>query len=245
MNNRNNIQDELNGLNSNLASNANGTPFSVPEGYFEGLAGSVLSKIKADQVVSASEEISQLSPLLAGISRELPYSVPQNYFQSNLEALPFLISDEKESLVLSFVEKEMPYEVPRGYFANLPEQVIEKINNGKTSGKLAPLAKRKWMRLAVAAVMAGVITISGIAYFNGKSNSSASNVPVTVALKKASTEDLKQFIKNNDASVTDQMQLTAKNSPRPDQKLFKDVSDKDLEAFLDQVPTEDVDVDVN
>jgi len=245
MNNRNNIQDELNSLNSDLASNAEGTPFSVPEGYFEGLADSVLTKIKGELVVSASEETSQLSPLLAAISRTSPYSVPDNYFQSNIETLPFLISQDEDSLVLSFVEKEMPYEVPTGYFASLPEQVIEKVGEGKTSGKVVSLTKRKWMRLAVAAVMAGVITVSGIAYFNGKSHSSVANVPVAVELKKASTEDLKQFIKNNDASVTDQTQLTAKNNSKPDQKIFKDVSDKDLQAFLDQVPTEDVDVDVN
>jgi len=244
MNNLDNIQDELNSLNSNLASKANGAPYSVPQGYFEGLADSVLAKIRADQVVAASEEIAQLSPLLAGISRNLPYSVPENYFQSNFETLPFLISENEELLVLSFVEKEMPYVVPTGYFANLPEQIIERLGNGKTSGRIVPLMKRKWMRLAVAAVMAGVITISGIAYFNGK-NSSSTNVPVAVQLKKASTEDLKQFIKNTDASVTDQTQLTAKNSSKPDQKIFKDVSDKDLQAFLDQVPTDDVDVDVN
>lgn len=245
MNNRNTIQDELNSLNSNLASNADGTPYAVPEGYFESLANSVLAKIKGEEVVSVSEEIAQLSPLLAGISRELPYSVPENYFQSNLETLTFLISENEQSLVLSFVEKEMPYEVPTGYFANLPEQVIEKIGDNKSAGKVVPLTKRKWMRLAVAAVIAGVITISGIAYFNGKSNSSTTNVPVAVALKKASTEDLKQFIKNTDVTVTDQTQLTAKNTSKPDQKIFKDVSDKDLQAFLDQVPTEDVDVDVN
>lgn len=244
MNNRNTIQDELNGLNSDLASNASGTPFSVPEGYFEGLANAVLAKIKGDQVVSASEEIAQLSPLLAGISK-LPYSVPENYFQSNLETLPFVISDNEESVVLSFVEKQMPYEVPTGYFANLPEQVIEKVDNGKTPGRVVPFMKRKWMRLAVAAVMAGVITISGIAYFNGRSGGSAANVPVAVELKKASTEDLKQFIKNTDVSVTDQTQLTAKNNTKPDQKIFKDVSDNDLQAFLDQVPTEDADLDVN
>lgn len=245
MNNRNTIQDELNSLSSNLAPDANGTPFLVPEGYFEGLAAAVLAKIKGEQVVSASEEIAQLSPLLAAISKKPPYSVPEHYFQSNLETLPFLISEDEESLVLSFVEKEMPYQVPAGYFANLPEQVIEKAGNGTKSGRVVSLMKRKWMRLAVAAVLTGLITISGIAYFNGKSSTSAANVPVAVELKKATTEDLKQFIKNTDASVIDQTQLTAKNSSQPDQKLFKDVSDKDLQAFLDQVPTEDVDLDVN
>src|SRR4029079_11307843 len=128
---RDNIQDELKGLDSNLPSAQNSTPYSVPEGYFEGFAASVLSRIKAQEAGSAAEEIASLSPLLASISRTMPYEVPGDYFQINIEVLPAITADTEESLILSFIEKEMPYEVPKGYFANFPEQVVEKIETSR------------------------------------------------------------------------------------------------------------------
>jgi hypothetical protein len=243
MNKRNTIQDELNELNSGLNPNSNDTPYSVPEGYFEGLASSVLAKIKGEMTVSASDEIAQLSPLLAGISRKLPYSVPENYFQSNIENLGAFTSESEDSLVLSFIEKEMPYQVPTGYFANLPEQVLEKVSDSSRSAKVVPMMKRKWMRLAVAAAVTGIMAISGFFYFNNR-GSSATPDPVT-AVKKASTEELNEFIKSTVVNVTDdKAPATAKNTTES-KKIFNDVSDKELDAFLSQMPTDDDDIDIN
>jgi hypothetical protein len=248
MNNRNTIQDELNELNSGLNSNSNNTPYSVPEGYFDDLAASVLAKIKGEQPVSASEEIAQLSPLLAGISRKLPYSVPDDFFQSNIEGLKAFTSESEESLVLSFVDKQMPYEVPAGYFANVPDQVLQKISDRT---KVVPM-RRKWMRLAVAAAVTGIITLSGITYFNNRGPQTATGndgaVPAAVVIEKASTEELNEFLNATAADVTDdRTQVTAKSTPpkKEVKKLFNDVSDKELEAFLNQVPTDEEEFDIN
>ncbi len=246
MNNRNTIQDELNELNSRLNAGSSGTPYSVPEGYFEELAASVLAKIKGEETVSGSEEITQLSPLLAAIPRTMPYAVPDNYFQSNLEGLKAFTSESEESLVLSFIEKEMPYEVPTGYFANLPEKVLEKVSN--RGAKIVPMKRSNWMRLAIAAMITGIVAVSGIAYFNSRGgHTTNTTVPVNMALKKASTEELNDFIKNTAVTITDnKAPVTAKNkSAKTDRnKLFEGVSDKELDAFLNQVPT-DEEVDIN
>jgi hypothetical protein len=242
MSNRNTIQDELNDLNSGLNPNSNNTPYSVPDGYFEGLAASVLAKIKGEAPVSASEEIAQLSPLLAGISRKLPYSVPENYFHSNIDGLEAFTSESEESLVLSFIEKEMPYEVPAGYFANVPEQVLEKISD--RGAKVIPMMKRKWVRLAVAAMVTGIIAISGIAYFNNKGTNDPAVDPVAKVLKKTSTQELNEFIKSTVVDVT--TPVTAQSSPsKTEKRLFDDVSDKELDAFLSQVPTDVDEIDIN
>src|SRR5689334_4168705 len=127
MNSQDNIQDELRGLNSDLPASQNSTPFSVPEGYFEGLAGNILAKIKAGGAESATDEIASLSPLLAGISRDMPYAVPYQYFQSNIEDLPYVVGEDASSAILTLVERVTPYQVPTGYFANFPEQVLEKV----------------------------------------------------------------------------------------------------------------------
>jgi hypothetical protein len=241
MNKRNTIQDELNELNSGLNPNSDNTPYSVPEGYFEGLASSVLAKIKGEAPVSASEEIVQLSPFLAGIPRKLPYTVPENYFQSNIENLGAFTSENEESLVLSFIEKEMPFEVPSGYFANLPEQVLEKVSD--RSAKVVPMMKRKWMLLAVAAVVTGIMAISGFFYFNNRGGGSTTD-PVT-AVKKASTEELNDFIKSTVVNVTDNKAPVTANNTTETKKIFNDVSDKELDAFLSQLPTDDEDIDIN
>lgn len=248
MNNRNTIKSELNELNSGLDAHSDATPYSVPEGYFENLAASVLAKIKGEEPVSASEEIAQLSPLLAGISRNLPYSVPDGFFEDNLEGLKAFTSESEESLVLSFVDRQMPYEVPAGYFANLPEQVLEKLSH--RPAKLVPI-RRRWTRLAVTAMLTGLVALSGILYFNNRAshstNEGAASVPVAVQLKKVSTEELNEFIKNAAIDITDdKAQVTAKNrSPKKEtRQLFNDVSDRELEAFLNQMPTEE-EIDIN
>jgi hypothetical protein len=239
MNSRNNIHDELNELNSGLNSNSN-NPYFVPEGYFEGLAASVLAKIKGESPASAMEELVQLSPFLADISKKMPYAVPEDFFQSNIEGLKAFTSESEESLVLSFIDKEMPYEVPVGYFANVPEQVLEKVS-GRQDAKVVPMGRRKWMRLAVAAAVAGIMVVSGIFYFNNRGGSSVTSDPA-MAVKKASTKELNDFI-NATAVTDDKSQVTVNNSPKA-AKIFADVSDKELNDFLDQMPTDD-EIDIN
>jgi hypothetical protein len=236
MNSRNTIQDELNELNASLSANSN-NPYSVPEGYFDGLAASVLAKIKGETPLPAVEELAQLSPFLAGISKRMPYAVPENYFQSNVKGLSAFTSESEESLVLSFIEKEMPFEVPKGYFANVPDQVLEKISN--QSARVV-LMKRKWMRMAAAALVAGVMAISGIFYFINRGDNGTTD-PVT-AVKKASTEELNNFI-NTTAVMDNKSQVTVNNNPKTE-KIFADISDKELNDFLDQMPTDD-DADIN
>jgi hypothetical protein len=234
MQSRNNIQNELNDLNSELPLDSNPHPYSVPEGYFEGLADSILAKVKGKQ--SVSEEIAELSPLLASISRSMPYSVPDNYFQQNIENPP-TVTDE-ESLILSFISKDMPYEVPVGYFANFPEAVLEKVTQQKA--RVIPIVRRKWMRMAAAAVLTGFIAMSGYLYFGSKSDVSVNNPEwVAAKIKNVSNKDLQEFINTTDEDVIHN--ATAQNKPAKTEikSMLQDVSDKELNAFLDQVPTDD------
>jgi hypothetical protein len=241
MSNRNTINDELNDLNSGLNAGSGQNPYSVPEGYFEGLASSVMAKIKGEVPVSAREEIAQLSPLLAGISRQVPYSVPDDFFQLNIEGLKALTSEKEESLILSFISKEMPYEVPTGYFSNVPEQVLEKVS--AKHAKVVSLGGRKWMRFAVAAMVTGIMAISGFLYLNNRGHKPGTD-PV-VAVQKASTQELDDFIKTT-AVNDDKAQMTVKNTtPKTDgKKIFAGVSDKELNEFLAQMPVDD-DLDIN
>jgi hypothetical protein len=92
------------------------------------------------------------------------------------------------------------------------------------------------MHVAAAAVVVGIIGLSGLAYFKSGSTTTPAT-PVAIELKKASTEELNAFVKKTDVSLTDES--TTAHNPTDVKQLLKDVSDKELEAFLDQVPTDD------
>lgn len=235
----NNIHDELRDLNSNLPPKNEG-PYGVPEGYFDNLAASVMAKIRGERELAALEEIASLSPLLAGISRQMPYEVPADYFQSTLQDLPVLVREEEESLVLSFIDKSMPYEVPRGYFFNLPDEILSRINQ-PAGASVIPITRRRWMRLAVAAAVTGVMALSGIFYLSkGKSD-----VPVTspewVArnIKNVSPSALDEFINTADVNIASRQTAQSKPAKSDVRKMLQDVSDKELDAFLSQVPTDE------
>lgn len=233
------IQNELNSMDSALRAGIGAQPSSVPEGYFEGLAAQILSRVKETNE-SAQDEITRLSPLLAGINRTMPQSVPVHFFQDNIESLPALTAGEQESLVLSFISRELPYEVPSGYFSAFPDAVLEKIEH--RSARVVPITRRKWMRVAAAALVAGVVTIAGISYFGGsKTNPPSVNSPQWVAssLQGVSNKALDEFVQTTDPIASNP--APAHKSAKTDDvnSLLKGVSDKDLDSFLDQVPVDD------
>lgn len=63
------------GLSNSVASYHN-----IPAGYFDTLAGSIMSKIKAQDTEDASAEIRALSPMLYSIQNEQVFEVPTGYF---------------------------------------------------------------------------------------------------------------------------------------------------------------------
>ena len=52
----------------------------VPAGYFEHLAGNILSKIKEEQFISATDELRQFSPALFATGNDNVFKVPNRYF---------------------------------------------------------------------------------------------------------------------------------------------------------------------
>ncbi|MCW3075337.1 MAG: hypothetical protein JWP69_2406 [Flaviaesturariibacter sp.] len=233
-NSRKHIEEELRDLGSQLPM-VSEQPLGVPDGYFDGLASTILARLKADEH-SATEEISQLSPLLAGISRKIPFTVPADYF-SNLTGDLSSLTSEDVSPLLSGISRTMPNAVPVGYFNGLSDQVLNKIE--KPAAKVVSMNRKGWMRMAAAAVVAGIMAVSGIAYFG--SNSTA-NVQSTAwmekGLKGVSDAGLKDFIETTDAVHQDEVAQTTLHTAEV-RNMMTDVSDSDMDAFLAQVPTDD------
>lgn len=240
MTNKETILNELNSLESSLANYPIQNTYSVPEGYFEGLAAEVLNRIKAMQTSDAKEELALLSPLLSSVPKINPYRVPDNYFENLSNALHYATdetvssqtSDEEiESLspLLSDLKNRTTYAVPAGYFDSLYAKTEKK------KAKVVAFGQSKWYRLAAAAIVIGIVTIGGIFYFNPAQVDPNKNPDKWISKnvsKKVSEEKIDEFvalseendIKNNDESESIQVAEV--------KELLKDVSDKEIEDFL-------------
>lgn len=228
------IQEELASLNSSLPYNLNEPVFNVPENYFQNFAQSVLYKIK-EQESAVSTELTELSPLLSGISKKMPYHLPENYFEDLTSEIPAIISDEALPAVIDF-SKSNPYQVPEGYFDGLSEKVLHKIP--KTPGKVISINRsRSFMRIAVAAMITGVIALSGVLYFSNTSVDPVNQSKEWVAKKLdgVSTQALDNFIKSADFKSTSGTVTASKPASVDVKKMLNDVSTRELDAFLTQV----------
>jgi hypothetical protein len=226
-----NIHEELKGLNSALPGTDKATPYSVPEGYFEGLASAVLARVKENEL-SAKEEILTLSPLLASIERTMPYQLPAGYFEQTIELLPVLTGEDQRSAILELVEQQTPFEVPDGYFDQLPGKLLD-----RTSRRTPVVHIRKnWMRMAVAAVFAGIIFLSGYYFIDARNNSS---LTIEKQLSSVSTQELEEFIQSTSIVSGREVVIRPENTKEV-KSLLNDVADTELDDFLQQVPDVDL-----
>lgn len=243
MTQRDNILQELGELQSKLADHTPENIYSVPTGYFDGLAEQVLRRIRALDAENAVDELACLSPLLSKLSKDMPYTVPAGYFEEIETSLISFVStgsqsakEELETLspLLSGLKKEMPYSVPAGYFENLGE----KRASNKT--KVVSLGSRKWIRFAAAAVVTGIITTITF-LFIGSSDDKGPGASIakfekklTKDIKKTSDKELNEFIQQfSDAGLV--TEETAYNVPDIEVKdLLKDVSENELKNFLEE-----------
>jgi hypothetical protein len=109
-----------------LGSDNQGPVYSVPEGYFEGFAEKLMSRIKAGQQTGALPD----KPL-ATEEDSLQSSQPIPEFASPREEL------ESLSPFLSRIDKKMPFAVPQGYFEELSAMVATNLASGTVATDLA------------------------------------------------------------------------------------------------------------
>lgn len=132
-----NILKELTELGSSLAKVTPQNIYTVPAGYFEGLADVMLNRIKALEANDTSDALSYLSPVLNTFSKQMPYNVPSGYFEGLADMILNRVKTlnlnnasgefEYVSPVLNNVSKQMPYSVPSGYFEGLENKLMQVI----------------------------------------------------------------------------------------------------------------------
>jgi hypothetical protein len=242
MTKRDTILQELKELGSRLGDvGFQHNPYQVPPGYFDGLAGGIMKRIKALESTDAAEELEILSPLLSSISRKMPHSVPPGYFdelgkkleQSAPSAGDEIAGQETEELspLLNSLRGKTTYTVPAGYFENFPATVTNKVSGREA--KVISFTQRKWFRYAAAAIVIGFVATLGFIW-QGQKDVDPGNKSYTWVkknLKKVSTDEISEFVELATAETNDVVKLDTKKELS---NLLKDVSDKEIQEFLNE-----------
>ena len=239
MNSRSTIQQELKELSSLLPHEIKQPVFTVPEGYFEAFAASVWEKLRGQHGQTPYDELTELSPVLAAIPKKMPFTVPQNYFSGFTQTVPELVKDDEVPQALQSISRQMPHAVPAGYFEGLSADVLAKVN--RPGAKVVSFGFRRLMRVAAAAVVVGVMALTGWVLFGNEGGqpldpNTESSEWVAKRLQGVSNQALEDFIMTADIGYEASADLQTGNGADV-QKLLKEVSDSELDAFLKQVPT--------
>lgn len=246
MQSRDEIIRELKELESSLSDQQRAFVYLVPKGYFEGLATAVMSRIKALQASAPVEELEALSPLVNQLPRTLPYQVPDGYFERPILATKPDISPAEETKTLSpllaGLKKEMPFEVPAGYFDELAADRAAKESGQEAM--LVSLSERRWFRYAAAAIVTGIIFLSGFLFIRNEGTDGSGEkalAQMTKDLRKLTDTQQQDLIDFLDAGLdgTETARNDRNNTVSGDvQKLLKDLSAEELSDLQQQ--TEDL-----
>lgn len=241
MENRNEILNELKEISPLLAGLEKENLYTVPEGYFEGVAGNLLQVVQDEN-----------AGLLKHISRQQQGAVPEGYFD-NLAAgiLEKIKAQQEEYPVLAGISKENVYTVPAGYFDGLGSTILSKVQ--EPQGKLVQMGGKgnSWFKYAAAAVFTGMIAL-GVYKFTGSSNSTSLDAVTKEGLSiakqhtfeaefsRVTDEDIIKYLQTNGAdvdaavvaNVMDEKELPAKEDYLTD--------DKALDKYLDNIDLTDL-----
>jgi hypothetical protein len=241
------IQEELQELNSSLVTLPAPADYTVPEGYFAGLAAEILTRIKAEEAHTPAAELEVLSPLLAGIHKRQVYSVPEDYFAELDPSFAFLTDeDAKEEMaqlspLLDGLSRKSPFSLPDGYL-DLPVTIPAE---EKQIAPVVAMRPRRWRGLAIAASIAAVIALSASIWVkqhrSAPGTDNQSYAWVEKNMKKVSTDDISKFV---DLTTPAAQDLVTGGQSDDIKGLLKNVSDKEIQDFLKDVPVDETDDDI-
>lgn len=121
MENRNIISKELREISQLVADINRQAPYSVPAGYFEGLADRLLQLARAAN-----------TPVLPQTTN--PYQVPQGYFEGLANTMLQRVKESEVSLSPALQQaNNNPYQVPQGYFEGLAGTIMQRVKEHEAS----------------------------------------------------------------------------------------------------------------
>lgn len=223
------ILNELNSVSPLLAKIEKKNVFSVPEGYFDTLTVDLLKKLN---IGSGSNKL----------------TVPANYFENlSAEIINKIKAEEIDSAhelrelspMLYSIQNENVFKAPEGYFRSLSENILDKVSL-RQHAKVIPFKRKDsvW-RMAVAAVVTGVIAVSSLMVFNKPQVNN--NESISAYIKDAAQYKNNQQVNAGIASLSDEeiIKYLEKTSNDIDgEELTKNIDEQSLPEQTDYLVNE-------
>ena len=152
--------------------------FSVPDGYFESLAGNILTKIHTLEN-NVTAELKEISPLVAGIGNKETYTVPAGY----LNGVTFLNRQEAPVKVIA-IDK------PRSFFKYAAAAVI----TGLLGLSIVNIVDKNDTQ---SSIKTAAETITGIS----QPNTILMNASFDEALQNVSDNEIEQYLQKSGQDV--------------------------------------------
>lgn len=241
--------NELREISPTVAQAGFNLPYHVPQGYFEGLAQSILQRIKDEGWTkddrTSGEELLELSPLLAGLSKKMPFSVPEGYFGElsdnvvgGVKAIDF-VNEEVESIspMMQELRTINVYEAPQGYFENLASNVLDKVRERQPAKVVSMNAGRRFMRYAAAAIITGALAIGGWFYFNNSGTVKDQQLATTAMEKisddsKVSDEEMANYLETETLPIALNIAANAEINEADIREMLSEATEDELQQFI-------------
>lgn len=241
------ILNELRELSPLLAGMEKTNVFTVPQGYFEGLADHML-------IICRGEAPSIVNDL----SKKQQQELPAGYFDNLADAIMAKIkagenetaADELRALspALYSIQNENVFEVPNGYFTELADDILSKVKPAKVV--MMPKRTYSFMKYAVAAAFTGMMAL-GVFKFTGTQSSTSQALPdyvvdglkphnVDEELANVSDGDIQKYLESSGTDVkTALVASSIDDNELPSQEDYL-LDDKALDKYLNSINVNDL-----
>jgi hypothetical protein len=228
MNNNDIILNELKEISPAVANLNRRNIYTVPSGYFLGLAERILTHVKLNS------ENSTLS------ASELPFKVPQNYFEGLSNEILSKVRQQNTTRsevemelaeiapLLNTISKTPVYTVPQGYFDNL------KIRKDEGKARVVTMSRtNRIIKYAAAATITGLVALGGLFYANNDKNDGSITADTQFnqqQVKQLSDEEIVNYLDKN--SVATDITQTNNNEEKQLIQYTKELTDEEILDYL-------------
>ncbi len=230
MQNRQTILQELQEITPAVATISNRNVYSVPPGYFDGLAGEVLAMIHMESLPVS-----------------MPYSVPQGYFNSFADTVmqkilmqsnPAEHSETYQELeeiapLLNTINKGNIYSVPENYFKQFSVNI--NISQPQVKAKVVSINrnKAKWITYLAAACVTGILAI-GAFWFKNSTQTQPPPVNVEKGIAGLSDDEINNYLNEHPSSGTEVTPAVIEQEVPDVQPIIKNLSTEEIQQYLDE-----------
>jgi hypothetical protein len=226
MNKPNTILTELQDISPTVANLGAPQVYSVPNGYFEGLAASILQHVRAEALLSTATSATYTAP--AGYFDQLPNAILQKVKADAISTELLAIAP-----TLAGIGRQNVYEVPQGYF----EQFGVTVTAEPAAKVVKMTVVRRWVSYAAAAVIGG-IALTGIVLMLQNSSDSK---PTVAEVEQARQTNVPQAVNSiPEEAITAFLATHSNTADITDNEAINTQEAIDIDLFIETATDEEI-----